>query len=246
MCARPRFRDVLTHVRTVRPDISDPLAAIEERRLTVDGVIVTNPSSLVSADGRVVVRPQRPLAGRRKLDAALGAIRLNVSGAICVDLGAAAGGFTSSLLGHGAGRVYAVDVGFGQLRGSLRSDPRVVNLERTNLADIARHISAEERIDVLTVDLSFLSLANALPQVRGLPFVAGASLLALVKPQFELGLSGPPATSAMADVAFRRACVGATDAGWRPLAGMRSPVPGARGAREYFLFALQSFQPTRS
>src|SRR3954453_23065592 len=142
----PRFHDVLTHVRTVRPDISDPTAAIEERRLVVDGVLVTNASALVRTDASVSVRVAKPLAGRRKLDPALAGFRTDIGGGTWVDLGAAAGGFTTSLLSRGAGHVYAIDVGFGRLRGSLRLDARVTNLERTNLADAARHIPATERV----------------------------------------------------------------------------------------------------
>jgi len=237
MCARPRFRDVLTHVRAVRPDIPDPSAALRERRLIVDGVVVTRATALVRADAPVVIRKNRSLAGRRKLDAALDASRIDVSGATCLDLGAAAGGFTSALLRRGARRVYALDVGFGQLRGELRTDPRVCVLERTNLADAARHIPARERIDVLTADLSFISLSDALPQVRDLPFSPAASLLALVKPQFELRLDRLPTAALDLERSFAVACDGASRAGWVPIAGMRSPVIGGRGAREFFLFA---------
>jgi 23S rRNA (cytidine1920-2'-O)/16S rRNA (cytidine1409-2'-O)-methyltransferase len=237
MRARPRFRDVLAHVRTVRPDVPDPVEAILERRLSVDGVIVTNMSSLVRADGAVVVRPARPLAGQRKLDAAIGAFRVDVAGATCVDLGAAAGGFTHSLLIHGARHVYAVDVGFGQLRGSLRVDPRVTSLERTNLADAGRLLGATARIDVVTADLSFISLSDALPQLLGLRLAPDALLLALVKPQFELGLDRPPTIRVELDRAFGKACRGAAAAGWHPLAGMRSPIRGSRGSVEYFVLA---------
>jgi 23S rRNA (cytidine1920-2'-O)/16S rRNA (cytidine1409-2'-O)-methyltransferase len=237
MCARPRFHDVLTHVRTARPDILDPIAAIDERRLVVGGVIVTHPATLVRSDAPVSLRTRGPLAGQRKLDAALTAFALDVHGATCVDLGAAAGGFTRSLLDHGSGLVYAIDVGFGQLTGSLRADPRVVVLERTNLADAAANIPVAARVDVLTADLSFISLSRALPQVTGLPYACGATLVALVKPQFELGLDRPPVGRRDLDRAFVVACAGALEAGWLPGAGMRSPIRGGRGSEEYFLLA---------
>ena len=237
MHARPRFRDVLTHVRAVRPDLHDPDTALDERRLIVDGVIVTHATALVRADSPVVVREKQPLAGQRKLDAALAAFHVDVSGATCLDLGAAAGGFTNALLDHGARRVYALDVGFGQLRGRLRTDPRVIALERTNLADAARHIPVSERIDVLSVDLSFIALFDALPQVCDVAFSPGASLLALVKPQFELRLDRLPSGAGDLERSFVIACEGASRAGWAPVAGMRSPVSGTRGAREFFLLA---------
>jgi predicted rRNA methylase YqxC with S4 and FtsJ domains len=205
MCARPRFRDVLSHVRAVRPEIQDPLAAIGERRVLVDGVIVMNAHANVRADASVVVRDRRPLAGRRKLDAALTAFR--------------------------------VDVGFGQLRGALRVDPRVICLERTNLADVRRHLPADDRIDVLTADLSFISLTDAMPQVRDLRFTPGAVFLGLVKPQFELGLRGRPTDELELERAFGAACRGVSRAGWTPLAGMRSSIAGGHGSREFFLLA---------
>jgi 23S rRNA (cytidine1920-2'-O)/16S rRNA (cytidine1409-2'-O)-methyltransferase len=241
MRARPRFRDVLIHVRTVRPDIPDPVGAIDERRLVVDGVIITATTALVRTDAPVVVRTHKLLAGQRKLDAALTAFRLDVSGATCVDLGAAAGGFTRSLLHHGAGRVYAIDAGFGQLRGELRSDPRVVPLERTNLADADRHVSSV--VDVVTCDLSYISLTDALPQVKGLPVAPGATLVGLVKPQFELGLERRPTDRWEMARAFDVACSGASRAGWLVVAGMRSPVAGARGSLEFFLLASWPTRP---
>ena len=237
MCARPRFHDVLTHVRIARPDILDPIAAISERRLVVGGVIVTHPGTLVRSDAPVSLRAGRLLAGQRKLDAALTAFALDVREATCVDLGAAAGGFTRSLLDHGAALVYAIDVGFGQLAGSLRADPRVVALERTNLADAAAHIPVDARVDALTADLSFISLARALPQVTALPYARDAILVALVKPQFELGLDRPPVGRRDLDRAFVAACAGAQEAGWLPGAGMRSPIRGGRGSEEYVLLA---------
>lgn len=236
MCARPRFRDVLSHVRALRPDVSDPVLAIDERRIAVDGVIITNTAAFVRADASVVVRENKPLAGQRKLDAALAAFRIGVCGSTCVDLGAAAGGFTTSLLEHGAARVYAVDVGFGQLRGTLRLDPRVVSLERTNLADAGQQLPPEARIDVLTADLSFISLSEALPQVLDLRFATDTVLVALVKPQFELALGSSPSVAG-AMRSFETACRGASNAGWAPLAGMRSPIVGGRGSHEFFLLA---------
>lgn len=237
MRARPRFRDVVTHVRAVRPDIRDLDSTLAERRLIVDGVIVTHATTLVRADASVVVREKKPLAGQRKLDAALAAFHVDVSGATCLDVGAAAGGFTNALLDHGARRVYALDVGFGQLRGWLRTDPRVIALERINLADAARYVPSCERIDVLSVDLSFIPLFDALPQMRDIAFAPGASLVALVKPQFELRLDRLPTGTGELERSFAIACEGASRAGWAAVAGMRSPVRGARGAREFFLLA---------
>jgi 23S rRNA (cytidine1920-2'-O)/16S rRNA (cytidine1409-2'-O)-methyltransferase len=134
------------------------------------------------------------------------------------------------LLDAGAERVYAVDAGHGQLVGSLRADPRVVNLEGVNLADVA----VPEPVDVVTIDVSYLALADAVPQLERLAFAHGAQLVALVKPQFELGLAALPADP---ERAVPRACAGIERCPWRVRACMRSPVAGAHGAVEFLLWA---------
>jgi 23S rRNA (cytidine1920-2'-O)/16S rRNA (cytidine1409-2'-O)-methyltransferase len=177
--------------------------------------------------------PVKELHGREKLAFALDRFDVDVTDRVAFDCGAAAGGFTRALLGAGAARVHAVDAGFGQLLGSLRQDPRVVNLERTNLAD-AR---VDEPIDVVTLDLSYLSIASALPQLR-VDLAPGADLLALVKPVFELQLAGLPDEpfGPLID-AIVAAGQGATAAGWTVVAAAGSPVRGHNGAVEGFLYA---------
>ena len=191
--SRTRFIPVLQHVRSVRPDIIDPEGAIAERSLLVDDRIVTNPRSQVRADAPVALRPTSPLRGEDKLRSALDTFAVDVHDRVCVDLGASAGGFTSVLLERGARRVFAVDAGFGQLRGALRKHARVVSLERTNIADLGRALPVRcWQIDVVTMDLSYLSVANAAPQLEALRLAADADLVALVKPMYELGLPAPP------------------------------------------------------
>lgn len=177
--------------------------------------------------------PIRELHGREKLAFALRRFGVDVTGRVVLDLGAAAGGFTTALLDAGAARVYAVDVGFGQLLGSLRQDERVVNLERTNLAD-AR---VTETVSAITMDLSYLSIAAAVPQVQ-IDLAPGADLVALVKPVFELQLPGLPGDPFGALVrAIITAAEGATAAGWTVVAAAGSPVRGHNGAVEGFLHA---------
>jgi 23S rRNA (cytidine1920-2'-O)/16S rRNA (cytidine1409-2'-O)-methyltransferase len=208
--------------------------AIEAGRVLVDGRIVTNPNSQVAPDAALAVRPVRALRGTAKLAAALEAFAVPVEGRVALDLGAAAGGFTTALLQAGARRVYAVDVGHGQLLGSLRQDPRVVNLEATNLADLDAAL-VPEPVEVATADLSFVSLAQALPQLGLVSFAAGADLVALVKPMFELQLAEPPTDEDGLHRALERARAGVALAGWTVVADMRSPVTGARGAVEFLL-----------
>lgn len=175
--------------------------------------------------------PVKELHGREKLAFALERFRVDVRCRVAFDCGASTGGFTQALLDAGAARVHAVDAGFGQLLGSLRQDERVVNMERTNLAD-AR---VDGAVDVVTLDLSYLSLTDALPQLA-IDLAAGADLLALVKPMFELRLGALPHDQ---DAGLRDALViaaeGARAAGWTVIDADRSPVLGRGGAVEGFL-----------
>ena len=154
-------------------------------------------------------------------------------------MGAAAGGFTRVLLARGAGRVYAVDAGHGQLRGSLRQDPRVVNLEGVNLGTLDPTL-VPDPVSLFTVDVSYLSLADAIPQLARVSIAAGADLVALVKPMFELALPVAPVDDDSIEKATALAADAATRSGWTVLRTMRSPVTGARGAPEALLHARRS------
>jgi 23S rRNA (cytidine1920-2'-O)/16S rRNA (cytidine1409-2'-O)-methyltransferase len=225
--------------------VADPERLILDGCVLVDGFPVRNPRSLVRQDARLTVVKEEPLRGEAKLRPALAAFDVDVRGRVALDVGAAAGGFTRALLQAGALRVYAVDAGHGQLLGSLRVDERVVVLERTNLGRLDRSL-VPEPVDVVTIDVSYLSLARAVPQLDRIEVAPGADLVALVKPQFELGLAEPP----IDDDAFNRALLaakrGIREAGWRVLGSMRSPLPGARGAVEFFVHARRKPPRRRS
>lgn len=195
-----------------------------------------NPSSHVRLGASIVVQPPVVLRGEAKLRAGLQAFRVAVSGLIALDAGAAAGGFVRVLLEEGAARVYAVDVGHGQLLGSLRQDPRVVNLEATNLSHLDT-LLVPDRIELVTLDLSYLSLASGVRYLSRVQLAQGATLLALVKPMFELGLAQPPADDARLEEARRLAERGIGEAGWGVAGSIRSPVKGARGAIEFWVHA---------
>ena len=201
----------------------------------MNGFPVTNPRSLVDAGARVTLATPTELRGEAKLRAALAAFAVSVHGRVVLDVGAAAGGFTRVLLEAGAARVYAVDAGHGQLLGSLRQDPSVVSLERTNVGALTRAV-VPEPVEVVTIDVSYLSLARAVPQLDGIELAAGADLVALVKPMFELGLAEPP-PEARLEEAVSAAAAAIAAAGWNVAAWIRSPVEGARGAVEAFLHA---------
>ena len=231
--ARPRLRRLVDELARSHPDLDDPEARIRAGEIEVDGIVRTNPATLVRGGAAIAVRRDSPLRGEAKLDAALVAFAVDVRGRVALDVGAAAGGFTRVLLRAGAHRVYAVDAGHGQLLGSLRQDPRVVNLERTNLGTLTREL-VPEPIDVLTIDVSYLALHVAVPQLGRLEFADDADAVALVKPQFELGLAQPPLDGRSAlDVARH----GFAACDWAVEAAITSPVRGARGSAEFLLHA---------
>jgi 23S rRNA (cytidine1920-2'-O)/16S rRNA (cytidine1409-2'-O)-methyltransferase len=179
--------------------------------------------------------------GGKKLEGALSDLSVDVTGLTAVDVGASTGGFTDCLLQHGAARVYAVDVGHGQLAEKLRQDPRVVVMDRTN----ARHLTADsfpEPIALSVVDASFISLDKLLPAIAEfLP--QNARLLALIKPQFEVGRAeasrgrGVVSDETVRGEAVARALAGVQAAGFSLLGDCRCRLAGPQGNVEHFVLA---------
>ena len=233
-----RLRTLANAVAQAYPDIEDANALIARGGVLVDGICVRNPSTLVRAGASIAIRADERLRGERKLEAALAAFDVRVQGRVALDVGAAAGGFTRALLRAGARRVYAVDAGHGQLLGSLRQDPRVVNLERTNLGELER-TTVPDTIEIVTIDVSYLALARAAAQLDRVRLAARADAIALVKPQFELGLASPPEDEAQLEEAHRLAAAGFRRSGWSVRRTIESPVRGACGAVEFFLHATR-------
>jgi 23S rRNA (cytidine1920-2'-O)/16S rRNA (cytidine1409-2'-O)-methyltransferase len=205
--------------------------------VTVDGHPVTNPRSMVLSDAAVRWVAPTDLQGRRKLSWAIDHFGVDPGGRVALDVGACTGGFTTALLEAGAARVYAVDAGHGQLLGSLRQDPRVVNLERTNVGALGP-VLLPEPIDVVTVDVSYLSLSAAVAQLTESATLAeDADLLGLVKPMFELRLPTVPTDPAVLDEARVRARDGVERSGWEVVGADECPVRGHKGAVEFVLHA---------
>lgn len=220
------------------PEIEDPIEAVERGDVLVNGAPMLNARALVPADAAVQVASVQELRGTTKLTHVLRALGLDLAGQVALDLGAAAGGFTQALLDAGASRVYSVDVGVGQLRGRLRADPRVVNLERTNLADLdGQRIPGP--IDVITMDLSYLAVADALPQLEGVPMAPNALLIALVKPTFELHRAALAAEPSDLDEAVALVTEALEQWRWKPLTTVPSPIRGSHGALEAFACAAR-------
>ncbi len=236
MNRRPRFVALSALVGRHFPDVDDPEALVLSGFVLVDGASISNPGAFVRADASLQVLASKPLRGTVKLAHALASFALELTGLVAVDLGAAAGGFTQALLDAGVRRVYAVDAGVGQLRGWLRADPRVVNLERTNLAALDGRL-VPEPVDVVVMDLSYLAIASALSQLDGLSFAPGALLVALVKPTFELHSARLADRPEDISAAVAHAKQSMLRNGWEPSGEVASPVAGSRGAIEVLVLA---------
>jgi 23S rRNA (cytidine1920-2'-O)/16S rRNA (cytidine1409-2'-O)-methyltransferase len=177
--------DVLLAERGLAPSRETARRMIMAGEVRVQGEVRDKPGTRVARDAGVEVRqpPRFVSRGGEKLAAALVAFPVSVENRVCADVGASTGGFTDCLLQYGAARVYAIDVGYGQLDYRLRSDPRVVAIERTN----ARYIPAlDEPVSLTVVDVSFIPLRYLLPVFRGW-LTDAADLITLIKPQFEAG-----------------------------------------------------------
>ncbi len=217
------------------------------RALILAGKVIVNDQRIDKAGCRVHIDADIRLKsadmpyvsrGGLKLAAALRAFDLDVSARIAVDVGASTGGFTDCLLQHRAAKVYAVDVGYGQLAWQLRDDPRVVNLERCNI----RHLQPDTLDDVpslAVIDASFISLGKVLPSTLRL-LSPDADIVALIKPQFEVGKGqvgkgGIVRDSQQQEVVIDRICSLAIDLGCTVHGVVESPVLGAKGNREFLI-----------
>lgn len=217
-------------------------AAIEVGGVTADGRPVAKASELLDAGAVLEARPAHPWVGRGalKLVHALDLWSIAVEGRVVLDVGASTGGFTEVCLARGAAKVFAVDVGRGQLHARLRADARVVNLEAVDARDLTP-ARVPEPPGLIVTDVSFIGLAKALPAALALA-EAGADLVALVKPQFEVGPEHVGKGGIVSDPEARaRALQGVSGfleaSGWRVQASADSPIAGGDGNREFLLWA---------
>jgi 23S rRNA (cytidine1920-2'-O)/16S rRNA (cytidine1409-2'-O)-methyltransferase len=202
------------------------------------------PGQQVAGDLALELRQdEQPYVSRGgvKLAHALDHFRLDPTGRTALDLGASTGGFTDVLLRRGIGRVYAVDVGYGQLDWRLRNDPRVRVLERVNARNLTR-TEVPEPVDAVVADVSFISLRLALPAALALTAPA-AWLVALIKPQFEVGKGRVGKGGVVRDPALHQAVCDDTarwladEQGWRVMGIVESPITGPKGNREFLIAA---------
>ncbi len=207
----------------------------------VDGKRQDKPGRAVSLDAEITVRRPLPYVSRGgfKLAAALDAFTVPVAGCVAIDVGASTGGFTDCLLQRGAARVYAVDVGYGQLAWKLRTDPRVIVMDRTNV----RHLEAlpdGALADLAVIDASFISLTLVLPAVLRL-LKPNAQIIALVKPQFEAGVDDVGKGGVVRNIevhrrVLRQISAAAQSLGLHPAGLIASPVLGPAGNVEFLLW----------
>lgn len=217
----------------------------------VDNQKADKPGDTFPEDALVEVRGkglQYVSRGGLKLEKAMKEFGLTLTGKTCMDIGASTGGFTDCMLQNGAAKVYAVDVGYGQLAWSLRTDPRVVNLERTN----ARYLTAEqvpEPVDFFSVDVSFISLTLILPAVRPL-LRDGGRAVCLIKPQFEAGREKVGKKGVVRDKAVHIEVIEkildfALQNGYSVLGLTYSPVKGPEGNIEYLVYLEKTDTPQK-
>lgn len=236
-----RRADLVLVDRGVFPSRSRAQEAIAAGLVKADGRVVRKASDLLSADAAIEASAPHPYVSRGgvKLSAALDAFRIDPHGCVCLDIGASTGGFTQVLLGRGAARVYAVDVGRDQFHPTLRADPRVTSLESTD----ARALSVAlvpEPADLLVADVSFISLRLVLPAAAA--FLKPACALAvLVKPQFEAGPAHVRKGIVRDEAVHRAVCTDmaafVASLGFTILGLAPSPIEGGDGNREFLLGA---------
>lgn len=244
-------------LRLDRRVVEEGLAATRSRaqqrisagQISVDGAVITKAGFLIEPDQSIrAIEEDHPYVSRggRKLAAALDAWEIDISGGTCLDIGISTGGFSDCLLQRGASRVIGVDTGHGQLAEKLRSDSRLLLLERTN----ARHLTSDmlpPGIDFFTVDVSFIAASLILPAVIAAAFPSkgedcSGEAVILVKPQFEagkefVGKGGIVASTAAHQRAIDRVRNTLDTHGARETRVMESPMPGGDGNREFLVYA---------
>jgi 23S rRNA (cytidine1920-2'-O)/16S rRNA (cytidine1409-2'-O)-methyltransferase len=239
----PRLRaDRLLVERGLFESRAKAQAAIEAGLVSADGVTVRKASDAVRRDAQISASPAFPYVSRGgvKLAAALDRFGFDPKGRVCLDVGASTGGFTQVLIERGASRVFAVDVGRGQLLDSLRARTEIVSMEGTDIRSLT---ALPETPDLIVTDASFISLKLGLPPALALARRT-AQLVALIKPQFEAGRDAVK-RGVVRDAAVQQAVCDDIEAfvasrGWRPLGIMPSPIAGGDGNLEFLIGAERS------
>ncbi len=209
-------------------------------KVYVDGKKIVKPGTKIDLDAEILVdyvESRYVGRGGYKLEKALKEFDINLKGKIIMDIGASTGGFTDCALKNGAKKVYAIDVGYGQLDWSLRNDPRVINMEKQNIRFLPVE-AIDDRIDFVTADVSFISLKLVFPVIKAL---AAGEVVALIKPQFEVGKGqvgkgGIVKDAGLHEQALKDVTAAALSSGYYLKALTYSPVKGAKGNMEFLAY----------
>ncbi len=235
--------DQLLYQKGITESREKARALILEGKVIVNGNKIEKPGTFVDENSEITLCGEiLPYVSRGglKLEAAIKEFNVDVKEKICLDVGASTGGFTDCLLQHGAKRVYAVDVGYGQLAWKLRTDPRVIPIEKTNIRYIPKE-KLPEPVDIATIDVSFISLKLVVPKV--LEFLKeGGEIIALIKPQFEVGKDEVEYRGIIKSPEKRAIVVEDMkkffeSTGLKVIGVIESPIKGQKGNIEYLIYA---------
>ncbi|WP_288902575.1 TlyA family RNA methyltransferase [uncultured Sneathiella sp.] len=244
MTESPQRLDLALVARDLVKSRAKAQSLIAEGRVSVDGIVTTKPTRKITAEMEITVTtPEIDWVGRgaKKLLHALDHFAVDVAGRTAADIGASTGGFSQVLLERGVARIYAVDVGHGQLDPVVTEDSRLINLEKTNARDLDKALIPMP-LDLIVADVSFISLKKALPAALALA-ASGAHLIALVKPQFEVGKGNVGKGGIVRDEALAAAVPLEMEdwisglPGWTSLGTVDSPIHGSDGNREFLMGA---------
>ncbi|MBA4349133.1 MAG: TlyA family rRNA (cytidine-2'-O)-methyltransferase [Thermodesulfovibrio sp.] len=221
-------------------------ALIMEGKVYVNGIPVSKAGTLINADARIELKGEDiPYVSRGglKLEAAVKTFNISLRNKIAIDVGSSTGGFTDCMLQKGAKKVYCIDVGYGQLAWKLRQEPRVILIERTNIRYLERE-KIPDSIEIAAIDVSFISLNKVVPKV--MEFLKKESeIIALIKPQFEVGKGEVDKGGIVKDEAKRLKAVedmkkDFESFGLKVVGTMQSPISGQKGNIEYFIYAVKA------
>lgn len=235
--------DIVLHERGLVESRTAARSFLMAGSVYVDGQKIDKPGKLIDPESEIEVRDRFPKyvsRGGLKLEKCLKEFDVEVKGKICLDIGSSTGGFTDCLLKHGAVKVHAVDVGYGQLDWKLRNDPRVILKERLN----ARYLTSDdigESVDIVVIDVSFISVIKVVPPAVNLLKVSG-KLVALIKPQFEVGKGEVGKGGIVRDVNKHQEVVEKVvdflhQLGLQNIKTTQSPILGADGNKEFLVYA---------
>lgn len=236
--------DKLIFDKGLTPSRERAQALIMAGCVLINEIPAKKPGQLVDPESKIrITGVDHPYVGRGgvKLVHALKEFKVDVTGKVCIDVGASTGGFTDCLLQNGAAKVYAIDVGYNQLDWKLRKDPRVVVMEKRHINSV--EVSECRSVEVVVVDVSFISLAKVFPHVDGL-IEKGGTIIALIKPQFEVGRANIAKGGIVRDEVARedaivKVCRAAEDIGWTKKGITTSPITGADGNVEFLAWFVK-------